>query len=378
MAAAGAHAIEEPGFALRRGWILEVALVGVLALAVFVVHDLPLITSATPIGFTFLIHWVPGDGEQRYRLVTLLFSAGAVVVAYLLGRDLRLTRVTTGLLLATGVLLTRSMLIRTDLKQYTAEAFMTLVLLLLLARLETRWTRPRLVALGAVGTLGMLLAHTDAFTATAVALSLLIVTLARREWGRLRELVVVAAAMFVGMGAVFLVFDRRHQIPLVTEYWRGWYVPVGKGPSAVWSYLQDRLPDLSALAGTRNAWVIVLLACGGIATLVWLKRPALALAVNAASPSLRTHAQQSLFAENVRAQVRYLMRKGRASDIDASLARAQRALGGRGGKIWIVRSHIGFTRESANWERELAGKGVRRIKVGPEDLLLDRVPGSAP
>ena len=283
------RAIEAPGLGHRRGWILEAALVAILALGVFVVHDvgymlghpfwfdeswvalstrapireLGVITAATPIGFTFLIRWVPGDGEQRYRLVTLLFSAAAVFVAYLLGRELRLTRITTGLLLAAGVLLTRSMLIRTDLKQYTAEAFMTVLMLLLLARLETKWTRRRVVALGVVGALGMLLAHTYVFTTTAVMISLVVVILARREWDHLRELLVVAAAMFAGIGAIYLVFDRRHQIPLVTEYWRGWYLPVDRGPGAVWSYLRDRLPGLTAMVGTRNVWVIVLLASRG-------------------------------------------------------------------------------------------------------------------
>ena len=154
---------------------------------------------------------------------------------------------------------------------------------------------------------------------------------------------------------------------------------------------------------------------------------ALALAVHAAGPSLRTHDRQGLFDEDVRAQVHYLdahrgardvvvvdwgasygfayyehafhpgfvgtdhvqmgyyptsaqaprvilMRERRSSDVRAALVRARRALGAKGGKIWIVRSHSAFTPEGEAWKLALAGKQVEAIEVGPEDLVLYRVP----
>ena len=113
----------DPPEATRVRWY-EVVIVAVLAGSVFAVHDLTyalrrpfwldeswvalstrapisrltLLTSSTPIGFSALLRAVPGTGDQRYRVIPLLFAVGTVVVAYLLGRQLRPASVLTGCL----------------------------------------------------------------------------------------------------------------------------------------------------------------------------------------------------------------------------------------------------------------------------------------
>ena len=60
--------------------------------------QLPLVSCVSPIGFTFLIRLIPGTGLERYRLLVLLLAAGAVGAGYLVGRELRLVPVVTGML----------------------------------------------------------------------------------------------------------------------------------------------------------------------------------------------------------------------------------------------------------------------------------------
>src|SRR5260221_7764759 len=103
----------------------------------------PQLASSTPLGWTLLLRLVPFGGPERQRLVPLAFYALAVAVAYLLGRELRLTRFTAGLLTAAAVLLAPSMLARGDLKQYTAEACSAVLVWLLVARAERAWSRWR-------------------------------------------------------------------------------------------------------------------------------------------------------------------------------------------------------------------------------------------
>ena len=59
-----------------------------------------------------------------------------------LGREIDRRDRLTAILVATGVALGSAMLIRHDLKQYTAEACDALLILWMLARLERQWSQP--------------------------------------------------------------------------------------------------------------------------------------------------------------------------------------------------------------------------------------------
>ncbi len=153
----------------RVNW--EIPLVAALAGLVFVVHDVPWLldqpfwhdeswvavstrmplgevtqsTYTTPIGFTLLLRAVVWGGEQRYRLLPLVFSSASVVAAYCLARLMvwrdRRQAILAGVLAGLAALLVPSALYRNDLKQYTAEAFTALAVLALTANVERRWSR---------------------------------------------------------------------------------------------------------------------------------------------------------------------------------------------------------------------------------------------
>ena len=101
-------------------------------------HQLRLLTSSTPIGWTLLLRLVPNVGPpEQLRAVPLAFGVMSVVVAYLLGRQLgRVAAVAAGLAAA----LAPSALRNHNLKQYSADAFVTLLLLWLTAHLEAGWS----------------------------------------------------------------------------------------------------------------------------------------------------------------------------------------------------------------------------------------------
>jgi hypothetical protein len=285
--------------------VLEGVVVAALAGAVFVVHDvtyifrypfwldeawvaistrspierLTLLTSATPIGFSVLLRAVPGTGDQRFRLVPLLFAAATVVVAYLLGRELRLTRVLTGALLGFAALMVPAMLIRDDLKSYTCDAFFTVLLLVLLARLETAWTKGRLAALAVVGALALLFSHVVALVTGCIFLALAAVLLVRRRTPSLVQLAIAGAAMLLVQSAVYLVFDRPHKTLATTGYWYLFYLPVDRGLSGGLDFIGQKLRIVAPSVGAGSLLLVAILAAAGIATLVRLDRPALALTI---------------------------------------------------------------------------------------------------
>jgi hypothetical protein len=128
------------------------------------------------------------------------------VIAYWFGRELgwprRETSVAAGLLAGTAVLLVPAMLVRDDLKQYTADACMALLVLALTSRVERKWSRPGLLALSAAAWGGMLFSDASAFVGVAAFGAVCVVQLAQRAWRRLAE---VAA---VGAGTAVLMLGR--------------------------------------------------------------------------------------------------------------------------------------------------------------------------
>ena len=305
--------VDEPAApqAPPRGWtarLLRFAdpiLAGVTALCVLAVHDvgymlghpfwvdeawvalttrariglLPWLTSSTPIGFTLLIRWVPLAGEQRQRLVALAFAGLAVLVAYYLGRELRLMRYVGGLLVGAAVLLVPAMLVQNDLKQYTAEAAASLTVLYLVARVENEWTRSRVAAVATFSALGIFLANTVPFVGVAAMVGLAIEAAAQRNRTRLAEVAVATGGMAAVSAVIYELAIKRNVIPVLTAYWSGYYVPRDKGIHGVVHYLHPRVNQLAPYLGFRSPALDAILAFVGIGVLIWLKRYALAAIV---------------------------------------------------------------------------------------------------
>lgn len=289
-----------PQRSLGRRDLIDVGLVIAVGLSALLVHDVPYLlqhsfwvdeawvadsvrarlglipslTSSTPVGWTVLLRLVPFGDPQRLRLVPLAFAMLTAAMAYLFGRELRLTRFVTPILTGAAALLSPAMLVRDDLKQYTAEAFCCLVLWTLVARIENEWRLRRLIAIAAVASVGLLLANTVIFIGAAAMASLAIECLVGRRYRRLAEVAGASAGMLAVGLAIYLTFDRRQISHNLVSYWRHFYVP--QSPSAAISYIGVRLHQLAPYLGFRSLVVDAVLALAGVVALLLLRRFALA------------------------------------------------------------------------------------------------------
>jgi hypothetical protein len=234
----------------------------------------PSLASSTPLGWTFLLRLVPFGGAERLRLVPLAFTMLAAAAGYLFGRELRLTPYITGILTGAAALLSPAMLVRDDLKQYTAEAFACLVLWVLVARIENEWRIRRLVAIAATASVGMLFANTVILVGVAAMGALALECLVTRHYRRLAQVAAAAAGMLAVGLAIYETLVRPQVSPILVHYWAAFYIP--RSASAAASYLNLALHHLAPFMGGR--WLIVdaVGVLAGIAALVWLRRVALA------------------------------------------------------------------------------------------------------
>ena len=237
--------------------------------------DLPTTTASTPIGWTFLVWLVPPHGQAQ-RLIPLAFLAGCVVAGYAFGRLLgwpgRAQAVLAGSACAAAALLLPAQQARHDLKQYTADAAVALLLLALLAWAESAWSVRRAVVVGVAVVTGMLVSHAAALVGAAVLAGLLVGAWLARRWAG--TLVVTAGCAAAGMALVYALADRRARNPAMAAYWAGWF----PAPSALPRYLAERLTELRPAIGIPWA-LVLLLSATGVVAVARSGRPATATAL---------------------------------------------------------------------------------------------------
>ena len=298
--ATGAAAAPRPRLSLSKPGLIDICLATIAGLCVLLVHDVayllshsfwvdeawvaetvrarigltPSLASSTPLGWTFLLRLVPFGGPERLRLVPLAFAGLAAAAGYLFGRELRLTPYVTGVLTGAAALLSPAMLVRDDLKQYTAEAFACLLLWVLVARIENEWRVGRLVAIAATASVGMLFANTVIFVGVAAMAALAIECLVTRHYRRLAEVAAAAAAMLAVGLAIYETLIRPQVTRNLVTYWAPFYAP-RRSPGALLSFVGHQLRQLAPYMGLPLA-VDVVGVVAGIAALVWLRRFALA------------------------------------------------------------------------------------------------------
>jgi hypothetical protein len=241
----------------------------------------PRLAATTPLGWILLLRLVPHGGLERQRLVPLIFAGLAVSAAYLLGRELGLTRFTAGLATAAAALLSPAMLIRNDLKQYTAEAFGSIVVWLLVARTETKWSRWRLATLAVAASAGTLIAETIILTGAAGLACLGRAALVRRRGRRLAEATAAAAGMLVIYGVVYVLVIKPRVNSTLNYTWAPDYAPasVTGAASFFWAKLQVLAPFIGfpALSDPLTGLTIALSVAGaGVVALALMRRFALA------------------------------------------------------------------------------------------------------
>ncbi|WBC14306.1 hypothetical protein O7600_24865 [Micromonospora sp. WMMA1998] len=242
----------------------------------FPLHDLPVTTSSSPLGWSFLLRLVPDPDDLR--LVTLVFQGLAVVAAYAFGRSMARPTpgrgVVAGAACAAVVLLLPAQQVRHDLKQYTADAAVTVGVLALVTWLEQRWSRRRLRVLTAVVAASMLFSHVTAIVAPCAFGGLLLVTAARRQWLRLVEVAVAGLNAGLILTAVYVGISMQGRNGPMQQFWAANFPRVTELPG----YLGGQLDTLMPVVGAPGPVVVGLLVAGTL-TLAKRDRPAAAIAV---------------------------------------------------------------------------------------------------
>ena len=229
--------------------------------------DLPFITASTPIGWSLLLRLIPD--LDALRLLPMAFAVGGVVAAYALGRSVvrdRAGSVLTGLCCAAAVLLLPAQQLRHDLKQYTADAAVTLALLAGAAWLDRTWTRRRLIVLAVAAPVGVLVSQATIVGALALFGALVVVAALRRQWRRVIEAAIAGAASGAVLGLVYVVLIVPNRPPALQNFWSPYFPTVAELPGYLAAHLQTLAPSL----GFGTAVVPLLLVAVGLAVLaVW-------------------------------------------------------------------------------------------------------------
>ena len=280
--------VHDVGYLLRQPFWTDEAWVAVTTR--FPLSQLPATTSSTPIGWSALLRVVTVSRTQTGPLLPLGFAGATVIIAYWFARRIgwrwEAASVMAGLLAGIGVLLAPAMLVRNDLKQYTADACMALLTLALTSQLEREWSRWRLAGLSVAVWGGMLLSHTVAFVGLAAFGAVCAVQLARRAWHRLAEAVVAGTGTAILMLGVYEGFDARAVVPGLTAYWAGYYLPAAHGLRASSTFVFSHLNAVHAYFGLGPLWLGIPLFIAGLVTIFRLGRPATAIAVIALWPEM--------------------------------------------------------------------------------------------
>jgi hypothetical protein len=234
--------------------------------------DLPLVSASTPLGWTVALRLV--SAPQQLRLLPLFFHVAAVVVAYVLGRNLgwpdRLAARLGGLAAGATVLLLPAQQLRHDLKQYSADAAVTLALLALAAWTEAGWSRRRLGLTSAAVPAGLLFSHTTALAGAAVFTSFVVVAALRRRWRMCVDAVAAGGVALVGGAIVYVGVSARGRTSALNDYWAPFFPRITALPSYLVGHASALLPVIGVPAVVAAAAV-----CAGLITIVRTGRPML-------------------------------------------------------------------------------------------------------
>jgi hypothetical protein len=192
----------------------------------FPISDLPHLTSSAPIGWNAVVRlFSEALGDTGGRIFVQAFNVGAIIAAFAVGRRLPLRHpavprdVFAGVI-ALGIGLAPFVLLRLDLKHYSADTFFTLIILALCLAAARRSRNHRaLVALTVVSALGLLFSFAVLFVAIAAFTGLLIEHLVRRDRREAGVTVVAGAIAAAGISLCYLMFYARGDNSALRDFW---------------------------------------------------------------------------------------------------------------------------------------------------------------
>ena len=236
-----------------------------------------MMTSSTPLGWTWLLRLVPHIGPpERLRVLPLAFGVAAVAAAWLLGRTLGRPQ---ALAAALAAALAPSSLANHNLKQYSADVFVTLLLLALAARLEARWSPGRLAVLCLICVPALLVSHAAVLVSMAVLLALAAKALLTRDRLRLAWTVGLGAMTALVEGAAYLLLAAPGDNAALRAVWAPLFVPLGGGPGHAAAFVATRFELALRQVGFGPPLLAAALVCAGVVVLWRARLQATAAAV---------------------------------------------------------------------------------------------------
>lgn len=245
------------------------------------------LSSSTPIGWVLLVKLVPGGVDAPLRLVPLAFGVATIPLAYAFGRLLpaptvavaRVTGVVTGVM----VMLAPAVLVRNDLKQYTADGFFALAVLVGAQLVVAAPTARRAGGLAVLSVLAVPFSSTSAFVSVAVFASLATAALVRRRRDastRPAPILAAAGAVVAALATYFALVIVPQSNPALRHFWDEAYLPAAPGAllGAIWKQVAFVAPlaamPAALLIGLVVAGCAQMVRCGrapvaGAITLLW-------------------------------------------------------------------------------------------------------------
>jgi len=168
--------------------------------------------QAAPVGFLFLEKLALlafGDGEYSLRLFPFLFSIASLVLFYEAARKC-LQEWAATIALAFFSVSSYVIYYAAQIKQYSSDVAITLVIIVVAFNIETRELTARRAALFAgLGALAVWLSHPSVLVLAGVGLALALATLRQKDWRRFWILAGAYAVWLVSFAAFYLISLRN-------------------------------------------------------------------------------------------------------------------------------------------------------------------------
>ena len=234
--------------------------------------------QGAPMGFLFLQRafvLTLGDSEFALRLVPLLASIALLLLCHRIAR-LCFDPV-TGLTALAMMAMSKSLIFYSvELKQYSSDAAVSLLIAWLGMRTRNGSPARAVVAFGIVGIIAAWFSHPAVFVLAGVGGALVIERALAGQFHR--ALQIALAAAMGGMSALchyFFFAGSLTQDPYLMRWWKKGMMPL-RPPAATVNWLKEMLPQgFDGAFGTTGKWTLIALFLCGIVTLLRQRRAGL-------------------------------------------------------------------------------------------------------
>jgi hypothetical protein len=206
------------------------------------------------------------------------FGVAGTVPTWLLGRQLdRVAGLLAAPLAGLAAALGPAALIRPGLKQFSTEAFITLLLVWVLATVERTWSPRRLLLFGLLTAICFLVAHSAVFVAAAAMIGLALSSLLRRARRRMAWVALTAAGVAAVQLTIYLVVVAPANSAAMRAYWTRLFIPTDQGLDGAAAVVGARGARFLTFLGL-SAWPVTLgLTLAGVAAFASARLPATAM-----------------------------------------------------------------------------------------------------